>query len=151
MGPRHIHILCTSIAKLAIEPVSFVFLYIIDLWQRLDVTLQLVVIPKVEWVTVYLDFPKTRCCERNVFGELNAKEVTGKVHCQVHSYALNTLTITALLQRVSTIVKKWTFRLWSNLSLMQCQLYFLDQSTTQKVQVAQQPVDHCPNEKSKDP
>ena len=36
--------------------------------------MQLVVIPKVEWTTVYMDFSKMRYCKRNGFGQLNTKE-----------------------------------------------------------------------------
>ena len=41
--------------------------------------------------------------------QLNAKDVTGKVQRRVRSCALNTLKTTALLQRVSVIVKQWAF------------------------------------------
>ena len=56
--------------------------YIIDFRQCLGVVLQLVVVPKVEWATVYIYFPRRGAAEEMGPG----KEVTGMVHYQVHSF-----------------------------------------------------------------
>ena len=46
--------------------VSFLVIYSFsDIVRCLDVVLQLVAIPEVEWVTAYMDFRKTRSFERN--------------------------------------------------------------------------------------
>ena len=50
--------------------------YIIDFGQCLGVVLQLAVVPKVEWATVYVDFPRQGAAKEMGRG----KEVTGTVH-----------------------------------------------------------------------
>ena len=57
--------------------------YIIDFRRCLGIVLQLVVIPKVEWATVYIDFQRQGAAKEMGTG----KEVTGMVHYQVHGFS----------------------------------------------------------------
>ena len=49
--------------------------------------LQLVVIPKVEWTTVYVAFQRREAAKEMGRGKDEDKEVTGTVHYRVHSFS----------------------------------------------------------------
>ena len=49
--------------------------------------MQLVVIPEVEWATVYVDFQRRGAAKEMGRGKNKGKEVTGTVHYRVHGFS----------------------------------------------------------------